>query len=67
MDELVAKSDRVLVTITKFGEGKVSTGIHEPGGDIMAAKGDVLEVTPDVAASLEAKGYAEAADGSCCI
>ena len=61
-DERKPSDGMVLVTITKFGEGKVSTGIHEPGGDIMAAKGDVLEVTPDVAASLEAKGYAEAAE-----
>jgi len=62
MDEPAVKPDRVLVTITKFGEGKVSTGVHAIGGDVMAARGDVLEVAPEVAASLESKGYAEAAE-----
>lgn len=51
----------VLVTITKFGAGKVSTGVHVAGpGDIMAIKGEILEVSRTVAEALEAKGFAEA-------
>lgn len=53
-------SETILVTITKFGSGKVSTGHHVAGeGDIMSERGDVLEVSKTVAASLEAKGLAE--------
>lgn len=55
-----AATGSVMVTITKHGSGKVSTGVHVPEqGDVMAQRGDVLEVSEDTAASLEAKGYAE--------
>lgn len=51
----------VEVTITKFGEGKVSTGIHVAGeGDIFASRGDKILVSKDVAARLEVLGVAEA-------
>lgn len=57
---LGADGEKVLVTVTKFGEGKVSTGIHEtPGGDVMAMRGDILEVSKDVADDLERRGFAE--------
>lgn len=49
------------VTITKFGDGKVSTGFHVAGeGDIYAARGDKITVSKDVAESLEVRGLAEA-------
>lgn len=50
----------VQVTVTKFGEGKVSTGVHiATVGDVMAKQGDVLEVAEDIATALEARGFAE--------
>lgn len=51
----------VEVTITKFGEGKVSTGRHVAGeGDIYASRGDKIMVSKEVAARLEVLGVAEA-------
>lgn len=51
----------VRVTVTKFGAGQVSTGLHVAGeGDIYADRGDALMVSPQVAKSLEARGLAEA-------
>lgn len=51
----------VEVTITKFGEGKVSTGHHVAGeGDIYASRGDKIMVSKDVAERLEVLGVAEA-------
>jgi hypothetical protein len=53
--------DLVEVTITKFGEGKVSTGVHVAGeGDIYAARGDKIMVSKDIASRLETSGFAEA-------
>lgn len=53
--------DLVEVTITKFGEGKVSTGVHVAGeGDIYAKRGDKIMVSKPVAARLEVLGVAEA-------
>lgn len=53
--------DLVEVTITKFGEGKVSTGVHVAGeGDIYAGRGDKIMVSKEVAARLEVLGVAEA-------
>lgn len=50
----------VKVKVTKFGSGKVSTGVHVTGeGDIMAANGDVLEVSETIAKALESLGLAE--------
>jgi len=52
--------ERLLVVITKFGEGQVSTGDHVAGeGDVYAKRGDKMQVSPRVAASLEARGLAE--------
>lgn len=52
----------VTVTITKFGDGQVSTGVHEAGfGDIYAKRGESLRVAPKVAGQLEALGFAETA------
>lgn len=52
--------DLVEVTITKFGEGKVSTGFHVAGeGDIFAGRGEKIAVSKEVASSLEARGFAE--------
>jgi hypothetical protein len=51
---------RVSIVVTKFGAGKVSTGVHVTGeGDIYAAKGDKLEVDESTAKLLEARGLAE--------
>lgn len=53
--------DLVEITITKFGEGKVSTGVHIAGeGDIYANRGDKIMVSKDVALRLEVLGVAEA-------
>jgi hypothetical protein len=51
----------VEVTITKFGEGLVSTGVHVTGeGDIYAKRGEKLQVSKATAARLETLGLAEA-------
>lgn len=48
------------ITVTKFGEGKVSSGIHVAGeGDIFASRGDKLVVSRTIAAALETRGLAE--------
>lgn len=50
----------VEVAVTKFGDGRVSTGMHVAGeGDIYAARGDKILVSKEVASSLEARGFAE--------
>lgn len=50
----------VEVTITKFGEGKVSTGVHIAGeGDIYAGRGDKIMVSKVIAERLEVLGVAE--------
>ena len=49
----------VEVTVTKFGEGQVSTGERDETGDIYARRGDKIMVSKAVAASLEARGLAE--------
>lgn len=50
----------VEVTVTKFGEGRVSTGEHIPAeGDVKAKRGEKMMVSPSVAADLEARGFAE--------
>lgn len=55
------EGDSVEITITKFGDGKVSTGVHVAGeGDIYASRGDKLTVSREVAARLEELGVAEA-------
>jgi hypothetical protein len=53
--------EMVEVVITKFGEGKVSTGEHVAGeGDIYASRGDKIIVAKHVAVRLEVLGVAEA-------
>ena len=50
----------VRVTITKFGDGKVSTGDFIMGqGDIMARRGEVIEISAGCAKALEERGLAE--------
>lgn len=50
----------VSVTITKHGDGKVSTGIHVAGeGDIMAERGEKLVVTKSTGLALEKRAFAE--------
>lgn len=59
-EALVARPGHVLVTVTKFGEGKVSTGEHiAEQGDVMAQKGDILECPEDQAKIQEALGLVE--------
>lgn len=61
LPKAVPVGDLVEITITKFGEGKVSTGVHVAGeGDIYANRGDKIMVSKDVAARLEVLGVAEA-------
>lgn len=51
---------KVIVKVTKFGQGHVSSGEHLANqGDKMVAAGDIIEVDKSVADALEAKGYAE--------
>lgn len=60
LDDNKTKGDLVEIVITKFGEGKVSTGVHVTGeGDIYAVRGDKLFVAPHVAQALEVLGRAE--------
>jgi len=55
--------DRVAVTVTKFGDGRVSTGEHSPeSGEVMAKRGAVLEVDLETANALERRGLAEIKD-----
>lgn len=50
----------VRVIITKFGDGKVSTGDFVMGkGDLMARRGEVIEISVDCARALEERGLAE--------
>jgi len=50
----------VRITVTKFGDGKVSTGVHVSGqGDVMAHRGDVMKVSAACANDLEKLGFAE--------
>ncbi|MGH6828607.1 MAG: hypothetical protein ACREFW_06830 [Rhizomicrobium sp.] len=52
----------VKVRVTKFGAGKISTGEHVAvAGDTKAKAGDVLDVSPRTARSLEQRGLAEIA------
>ena len=55
-----ARADGVLLRITKFGEGKVSTGRHQAGaGDACFAAGTVTELPRPIAEALEARGFGE--------
>jgi hypothetical protein len=50
----------VKITVTKFGDGKISTGQHiAVEGDVMARRGDTMEVSKTTADQLEARGLAE--------
>lgn len=50
----------VWMTVTKAGDGKISTGEHVTGvGDKTYARGERFHCTPDTAAALEARHYAE--------
>ena len=50
----------VSLRITKFGEGKVSTGRHQAGmGDEFFAAGAVAELPRAIAEGLEARGFGE--------
>lgn len=53
------KGDLVPVTVTKFGEGLVSTGQRDEAGDIFAERGQKLNVSKATAQALEALGFAE--------
>ena len=49
----------VAIRVTKFGAGKLSTGEHVVGGDMMADQDDILIVDPNTAKEIESKGYGE--------
>ena len=49
----------VAVRVTKHGAGKLSTGDHIVGGDVMAERDDILFVDPETAKEIESKGYGE--------
>jgi hypothetical protein len=57
-----ARADGALVSlrITKFGEGRVSTGRHQAGGgDDFFAAGTVTQLPRPIAEALEARGFGE--------
>jgi hypothetical protein len=50
----------VSVRITKFGAGRVSTGVHIIGvGDVTWGAGDIVALPDRIAAELEKRGFAE--------
>ena len=56
-------NDRVMVRITKLGDGEVSTGEHIPGeGDLMHEKGDIVSMPRQIAEALEVRGFVEIED-----
>lgn len=58
--EAAPEEKLVRVTITKFGDGKVSTGVHVAGkGDVMARRGEIIATTPQAAEAMEAQGLVE--------
>lgn len=60
LEVVLPRVGHVFVTVTKFGEGKVSTGEHVAElGDVMAKKGDILECPEDQAKIQEAFGLVE--------
>ena len=59
-----AAQEMVRIRITKFGDGKISTGIHRAGfGDVMAGRGHEIEVDLATAKAHEAQGLAEIVEG----
>ena len=55
-----ASGSNVRVRITKFGDGKVSSGEHVAGeGDVMLSAGAEIQVSAATAEDLEARGFAE--------
>lgn len=58
--EVQQKPETVRVTVTKFGDGKISTGEHVSAhGDVKAKRGDTLTVSLSIAEALEKRGLAE--------
>ena len=54
----------VRVRVTKMGDGKISTGKHDPrGGDEKYEAGEMFAIGKGIADQLEAKGYAEIQSG----
>lgn len=50
----------VEVRILPLGDGKVSTGQHQPGvGDVCYARGQNAKLLPETAAALEKRGFVE--------
>ena len=50
----------VRIAITRFGGGKVSTGVHIGGaGDVTAKRGEVIETSVETARALQDAGFAE--------
>lgn len=49
------------VTVTKKGDGKISTGVHQAGvGDLTYPRGANIQVPADAVAELEERGWIEA-------
>ena len=50
----------VTVTVTKAGDGKISTGEHVAGvGDVTYKRGDKFQCSPETAAALEERHFVE--------
>ena len=63
-EESQLAADLVRIRITKFGDSKISTGEHRAGfGDVMASRGQELQVDPATAQAHEAAGLAEIVEG----
>lgn len=57
---MTKKPEPVTIKITRFGDGKVSSGRHiADQGDEMLAEGETIKVAPDLAAELEERGLVE--------
>lgn len=56
-----APEGMVWMTVTKAGDGQISTGEHIAGvGDVTFKRGDRFPALPETVAALEAKHFAEA-------
>lgn len=54
-----AENPMVTLKVRKKGDGKISTGVHTPGGDMLYEEGETFQVRKDVADALIALDYVD--------
>lgn len=54
-----AENPVVWVNVRKIGDGKISTGVHTNGGDMLYEEGETFSVRKDVADALIARQYVD--------